>query len=276
MLAFMHKDDYIVEGNPVHRISFCAFLDVLGFSARIRESYAQENGDSLLQEFHSTFAEVTSTLRDQAKESRLYYKSFSDNVLLAIPSHSPDMESESGNILLATSEYQFRMALKGFFVRGGISVGELFIDENSVYGGALIDAYELESKIAVNPIVVLCRDTEKLVNEHLSYYADEWAPQRRILLANQDGRYFINYLDECIRETWDGLELDIESLAQHRDRIQDALTRYSSQPAVFAKFSWLSAYHNYFCDSVTSFPGYNENLKINSKLMTVSFTRIGK
>ncbi|MDB5762001.1 MAG: hypothetical protein JWQ21_996, partial [Herminiimonas sp.] len=119
------KNDYMQAGKPVHRLSFCAFLDVLGFSARIRESYKDKSSNKLLQEFHAVFGKLISELESQSRDSRLYYKSFSDNVLLAVPRYSPDMESESGNILIATSEYQFQLALKGFFVRGGISVGPL-------------------------------------------------------------------------------------------------------------------------------------------------------
>jgi hypothetical protein len=269
-------NNYIEGTKPVHRLSFCAFLDVLGFSARISESYTLGTGNNLLQEFHSTFGEVTSKLKDQAKDAPLYYKSFSDNVLLAIPRYSHDMESESGNILLATSEYQFQMALKGFFVRGGISLGRLFIDDNSVYGGALVDAYELESKVAVNPIVVLCKNTEKLVKKHLTYYADEWAPQRRILLINSDGHYFINYLDECIIDSGEDLTLDADSLLLHKKQITNSLSKYAHQPAVFAKFSWLAAYHNYFCESVAAYPEYSKKLKISSKLMTVKFSQLEK
>lgn len=69
------------------------------------------------------------------------------------------------------------MALQGFFIRGGLSVGTLFVDDNCVYGEALIDAYELESKVAVNPIVILCENTMKLVDHHIGYYHGESAPQ---------------------------------------------------------------------------------------------------
>lgn len=268
------KNFYMKAGKPAHELSYCAFLDILGFSARTRESYQNKSHDALLREFHETFAEVTAELKNQTTYSPLYYKSFSDNVLLAVPRYSDDMESEFGNILVATSEYQFRMALKGFFVRGGLAVGPLFIDDNSVYGEALIAAYELESKVAVNPIVVLSDETAKLVNKHLTYYAGELAPQRRALLVNSDGRYFINYLDECILETDDGWELDLESLCQHREQIHRSLAKYAEQPAVFAKFSWLSAYHNYFCETVSTCPGYSDDLKVSSDLMTVKFKRL--
>ncbi|WP_321897185.1 hypothetical protein [Burkholderia cepacia] len=80
------------------------------------------------------------------------------------------------------------MALKGFFIRGGLAVDQLFMDENSVYGAALLEAYRLESKVAVNPVVVLCDQTMKLVDQHIGYYCGEIAPQLRHVLKGPDGR----------------------------------------------------------------------------------------
>ncbi|WP_416242652.1 hypothetical protein ACLSSQ_10595 [Azospira sp. APE16] len=270
------KDDYLENGQPVHRLSYCAFLDVLGFSARIRASYKDKTANKLLRQFHAIFERRINRLKSEVDESLLYFKSFSDNVLLAHPRFSHDMESEFGFILWSISEYQFEMALQGFFIRGGLSVGNLFVDDNSVYGEALIDAYELESKVAVNPIVVLCDNTMKFVDHHIGYYYGESSPQVRHVLVNADGRYFINYLSECILETDDGEELHADSLHKHKEQIELALSLYADQAAVFAKFSWLSAYHNYFCESVSSYPGYSDALKIDSELATVKFKTLVK
>ena len=60
-------------------------------------------------------------------------------------------------------------------------------------------------------------------------------------------------------------------LEKHKDQIELALAQYVKQPAFFAKFSWLSAYHNYFCDSVSSYPGYSDKLKVQSELATLKF-----
>lgn len=270
------KNDYFEAEQPVHRLSYCAFLDVLGFSERIRASYKNKTANELLRQFHSIFNTRISQLKSDVNESLLYFKSFSDNVLLAHPRSSSDMEGEFGFILWSISEYQFEMALQGFFIRGGLSVGNLFVDDNSVYGEALIDAYELESKVAVNPIVVLCDNTMKLVDLHLGYYGGEYAPQIRHVLVNGDGRYFINYLSECLLETDYGEELNAKSLGKHKEQIELALSLYAEQPAVFAKFSWLSAYHNYFCESISSYPGYSDNLKVSSELATVKFRTLVK
>lgn len=265
------KDDYLKNGQPVQRLSYRAHLDILGFSARIRASYKDGTADELLRQFHAIFEKRINQLESDVHESLLYFKSFSDNVLLAHPCFSHDMESEFGFILWSISEFQLEMALQGFFIRGGLSVGNLFVDDNSVYGEALIDAYELESKVAVNPIVVLCNQTMKLVDQHLGYYQAGSAPQLRDVLVNADGRYFINYLSECIFDTDGGMELHVSSLRKHKEQIEHALSLYAGQPAVFAKFSWLSAYHNHFCESVSSYPGYSDMLRIDNTLATVRF-----
>jgi hypothetical protein len=270
------KTDYFSAGKPVHRLSYCAFLDVLGFSERIRTSYKDGTANTLLESFHKILAKSIAQLKKDTDESMLYFKSFTDNVVLAHPRFSDDMESEFGFILWLIREYQFQMALKGFFIRGGVAVDQLFMDENSVYGMALLTAHDLESKVAVNPIVVLCDNTMKLVDKHIGYYSGDAAPQVRDVLKGPDGRYFLNYLAECIIEGNDREFLDAESLRRHKKQVESALETYASIPAVFSKFAWLAAYHNYFCDTVSGYPEYNEAMKVSATVCAMQFQRITK
>ncbi|MCA2998054.1 MAG: hypothetical protein ING75_05560 [Rhodocyclaceae bacterium] len=145
------KEDYFEGGLPVHKTSYCAFLDVLGFSERIRASEAKGEANKTLQEFHAIFSKRLKKLKEEHDESLQYFKSFSDNILLAHPQFSQDMESEFGFILDSICQYQLDMSIRGYFIRGGLAVGALFMDENSVYGQALLDAYRLETQVAVNP-----------------------------------------------------------------------------------------------------------------------------
>jgi hypothetical protein len=268
------KDDYFENGSPVHRTSYCAFLDVLGFSDRIGESFKEKKGNQLLQAFHEILSKQIKSLKENTDESLLYFKSFTDNVILAHPRFSDDLESEFGFILWALSEYQFEMARHGFFIRGGLSVGDLFVDENSVYGPALIEAYGLESKTAINPIVVLSNDVMGLVLHHCSYYQGEAAPQNRDVLVNSDGRFFINYLAECILDTGDSYDVSWSALKQHKRQVESALNKYRHLPAIFSKFSWLAAYHNYFCEGVSAYPGFTESVRISKKLASVQFRQL--
>lgn len=265
------QDFYLKKGNPVHHKSYCAFLDILGSTNRIRASYEKGTANDLLQEFHAILKKWVMKFDDVSHETPLFYKTFSDNLLFAHPQFSQDMEAEFGTILSVICEYQLEMTLSGFFIRGGLSIGELFMDENSVYGEALIDAYDLESKVAVNPIVVLSDSVMRLVNDHLRYYGDN-APQYGDILVNSDGRYFINYLSEC-RE---GEYLDTNKLMRHKKQIERSLLQYVEESAVFAKYSWLAAYHNHFCDSVSMYSEYTSELKVSGELMAVKFKMLEK
>ena len=270
------KIDYFSAGKPVHRLSYCAFLDVLGFSERTHASYKDGSADKLLESFQKILAKSIAQIKERADESMLYFKSFTDNVVLAHPRFSDDMESEFGFILWSINEYQFQMALKGFFIRGGMAVDQLFMDENSVYGAALLEAYHLESKVAVNPIVVLCDNTMKLVDMHIGYYSGEVAPQIRSVLKGPDGRYFLNYLTESIIEGDDREYLNAKSLRLHKKQIESALKNYAAVLTVFSKFSWLAAYHNYFCDTVSGYSEYEDSLKVSAKIAGIHFQRLTK
>src|SRR5690606_5178640 len=98
----------------------------------------------------------------------------------------------------------------------------------------------------------------------------------RDVLKGPDGRYFLNYLTECIIEGDDREYLDAKSLRRHKKQVESALKAYASTPAVFSKFSWLAAYHNYFCDTVSDYPEYNEAMKVSATVYAVQFQQIIK
>ena len=62
-----------------------------------------------------------------------------------------------------------RLISKGYFFRGGIKFGNIFYDkkENMIFGPAISEAYELESKYAKYPRVLI---EENLAKEILSFH----------------------------------------------------------------------------------------------------------
>ena len=263
------------DGNPIHKLSYCAFLDVLGFSALISESFEQGKENELLKNFHAEISKRIETMNSDSENSLIFFKSFTDNIVIAHPQFSPDLESEFGFILWSITKLQYQMALKAFFIRGGLSCSALFMDENSVYGPALIESYKLESKIAVNPLVVLSDDVKKLVLHHVNYYSSiKESPQNQDIWVNTDGNFFINYLSESIIDTGDSLEIDWDSLNIHKANIEENLDKYYSEPTIFSKYVWLASYHNQFCSSVKRYSGYKSSVKISTKKYKVKFSRL--
>lgn len=91
-------------------------------------------------------------------EERVEHATFSDNVCNSFP-YDPDRIQHVINALAAI---QYGLALQGFWLRGALTVGELYHDHEIVFGPALVRAHHLESKIANSPRILIDRDCKEL------------------------------------------------------------------------------------------------------------------
>lgn len=173
-------------------------------------------------------------------------KAFTDNVVIGYPI-SNDAEPEIGNAVNFAMAFQFTMALKGFFVRGAISIGMACIDEIVVAGDALLDAYDAETSRARDPRIILTQSAKEAVKSHLEYYADQaYAPQTRAILRDSDGQWFVSYLEEVLIADNEVGPFYNEFLA-HKAVVEANLTKYAEDPLIFSKYAWVAGYHNAFC-----------------------------
>lgn len=222
------------------------FLDLLGFSDRMKAAGGDPAAaNALLQEYSRV---MTPALRVfEEKHSDLFqYKGFTDNFVLATPLRDGlHPEGRFGTILRQVSDFQLQLALAGWFVRGGIAVGHFFMDQRLVFGPALLEAYDLEWRVARDPRVVLSADCKDWARSFLEFYLDkEDAPQNSYLLIDVDGHAFVNYLDSV------GLDYRSpaveEMVARHKLRVEAALRRFSSSPHIWNKYRWLAEYHDFW------------------------------
>jgi hypothetical protein len=97
-------------------------------------------------------------------------KIFSDNFIIAIQKDNGDDISESIKRTLVVEIASFVQCISykyGLLTRGSIAIGDLFINENFVCGKVLVDAYCLESEIAIYPrIVIKEQDASLLLNSN--------------------------------------------------------------------------------------------------------------
>ena len=198
-------------------------------------------------------------------------KVFTDNILLGYPLHSNELLHAEPEVFLAATHiahYQLEMAREGFFIRGGISMGPLFIDDYIAYGPALNDAYEMEHKIARDPRVVVGPTMRQLLLEQLGRHSPaERALQNRDFLVDPDGQIFIHYLSGCLGESQEGSQdVDRETLGLHKQHIEKSLLEFVANPTVWAKYSWLACYHDYTVREWVEQGWLDSDLYIDSKL----------
>ena len=76
-----------------------------------------------------------------------------------------------------------------FWLRGGVTIGELFIDDTVVWGPGLVEAYNIESKVANYPRVIVSKDVLFAYNncerKSLNLYA--------FIKEDIDGLWYIDY-----------------------------------------------------------------------------------
>lgn len=132
---------------------YVAYMDILGYKDYLKtkpeesEQYLQTILDAINHVKESTTVFKKTSEQFQI-EGELKYKVFSDNILLCLPFEQSENEIRRATVfLIMVASIQRGLALShGLLVRGGVTLGDLFINDDIVFGQGLVDAVELESK----------------------------------------------------------------------------------------------------------------------------------
>lgn len=244
------------------RRSVVLFLDILGYT-ELAQASNPEALNHLWTALREAGAVLTGEMTSHIWPPPYSIRVFTDNIVIGwpIPEHPlhGDGESQLGNTFLNVAQYQLDMAVRGYFVRGGIAVGDVFIDDTTVFGPALIDAYRIESDIAVHPRVVLSEEATQMAQEHTKYYGPPAsAPQNNELLIDVDGRCFVNYLAAytgCFDDPTEGRAELRKKMRCHKREIVSRLEKYEKHRRVWDKYAWAARYHNHVASKLFSTDG---------------------
>ncbi len=163
-------------------------------------------------------------------------------------------------MLYRLGEFQLQMTLSGFFVRGAVAIGEIYMDDDIVFGPALIEAHKAEQKKARDPRIILTESARDQQYVKLNAAMPE-GREHDVLLKDVDGQLFINYLQKAVEFEHDVGDYASEYLKKHRDHIHKRLTRFVIEPYIWSKYYWCATYHNFFCMGRTEFKDFIINLE---------------
>lgn len=253
----------------LYRNRAVAFLDVLGFKQKLNEfeleaksNHIPENDDAVnangkyISQKANDFINTFKLAISQLDEKKYRYYLFSDNI--CITSIEDTSASDLQDLLLVIAKLYFEFAKRGYFLRGGIDYG-LFIDEETLaLGNPLANAYELETKKAVYPRIVL---SQNLVDEFQGY-----DPQ-----GEKQFDYF--YSDALIKDSCEIKFLNVflqvfqsdyredreAFFARFKTVILENLHANKSNEAVFVKYKWLADQFNEFIDLFTEKLAYMDS-----------------
>lgn len=259
------------DGKPVLKPSVLLLMDVLGYREIAKQAVKDKKQQQFVTDIFQALTEGRNwiegphleTTKKIVPKDNYALKTFTDNIVVGYPILN-DAESEIGNAISFAMEFQFTMALKGFFVRGAISLGMACIDEIVVAGDALLDAYDAEISRARDPRIILTQSAKAAVKSHLSYYSDQaYAPQTREILRDSDGQWFVNYLEEVLIADNEVGPFYNEFLI-HKAVVEANLAKYAEDPLIFSKYAWVAGYHNAFCQRYENW--FSNEHMINTEL----------
>lgn len=205
--------------NPNFRQYFVAFLDVLGFSQMVAAELVDQ-GQGYLAKLFRCHQSAAVIFRDDVNCQIIQ---FSDSIVVAMPYDGARFKWFASRV----ADYQRLLLDEGLLCRGGIAIDNHFSNGSFTFSAGLIRAYEIESKAARYPRVVVSPDVLDLVYPNRN-------TDPSFLIKEDDGLLFVDYLGLTRRKR--------PTLLQNA--VRDLVARLSTHgnPSVREKGHWLAAY----------------------------------
>jgi hypothetical protein len=224
-------------GDAILRPCALLFIDLLGVS----QMATGDDADAHLVELSRFLRKPVGDFL--SPESPWLAAFFSDTLVILDPfSERVDPEVTLMGLALQAAWVQVNLAMAGFFLRGALTVGKAHLENDLLFGPALVEAYELERRSAVHPRIVL---SEKAVGL-LKFTTSARGPDEGgYLRVEQDGSVFIDYLDILV----DDAEDPVPALESHRDMVRAKLVEFRVDGRLWDKYRWVAEYHDSYCRS---------------------------
>ena len=229
-----------------------AFIDVLGSSKRIKND--SENSLNIVHAVYDNVINSRDELYDNENIKKLkpIVKIYSDNIVIAVPTKEKNGYSAFISIAILSCLIQQEFLKYKYLVRGGISMGSFFVDDTMLWGDALLDAYYIESDVAIYPRIVIHPKTIAKLDLALNPERQKWIKQ------DADGLFFVDYMQETVFKT-----NYLEILLYRIDECEEMLLEILGDTKLEQKIHWHTTYLLSKIDIYS--PEYTEALKYKLK-----------
>lgn len=237
----------------------CLFIDILGFKSWIDASNGSKTASSSTKSgsspevtvdfLHRVLSLVSSARAKEMPGASVSVtgskqaSQFSDSLVVSYQVNEPGaIFSMLYDILLL----QVELIQRGVLIRGAVTLGKLFHDEDLVFGPALVEAAELE-KLAMYPRVILDKDI--LTRGSVDMHGAPDNTLRKLLKQDLDGMFYLDYFGVSAGE----FDADVAGLAGHLIALRDIVKRMSyltRNPSIRLKHSWMRQKFNFVAEQI--------------------------
>lgn len=212
-----------------------AYIDILSGKKLIQEDNFDNNLNKVT-EIYQCAKNIINTAIEGNLACSIDFKIFSDNILLTL---TPEISDEKMidisiyNFLSVLAFIQMKALERNILLRGGLTVGEICINETFAWGKGLLAAIELEEKYAIFPRIIIDNEAKKVINDVIVKDPGKIF----YILPDVDGWLFIDYLS-C----WGNRNID--AIRKHLIFINEEIKKEQKNSSVMQKLLFQASYCN--------------------------------
>lgn len=232
----------------LNKKNFLVYMDILGFKQKLQEYIDEDMADFLSLEFNVykdlciDFEKIKK--REYFQETKTQI--FSDLTLWL----TPEQDNTYINLqrimdhIDSITLIQKQLLDSDIIIRGCITYGDMYVDDNIVYGEALVNAHECESKEVCYPVVVVDQSIMDYLNN-----VNQSEEHREIVSVIK--RYLTDFNHKFHYVDYLGLHLYLipmlfeQMVKKHKELIEQSIPKYKDNPNILNKYLWLKEYHNH-------------------------------
>lgn len=229
------------------------FIDILGFKEKV-DNCNEDN--SQITNIYNVLSIMKNHFYKNKDLKRIH---FSDSIVISFNAE------EHGAILDIIGSIQSlvkKIVNEGFLLRGGITVGNVYHDDDFIYGPAMNKAYYLESKIAKNPRIIIDPEIIELSKNNMPEFFNEGMEEYiyNYISIDSDDNHYIDYFKKGVDTFWEINDNDKRYVDKLNEIIQQGLKIPDKE--INSKYIWMRDKHN---DLI-------KNLKSNTQIKGEIFT----
>lgn len=220
------------------------FLDILGWGNIVDESAKIENFELLQKIANVAYnaKDMSENLNSEVSDFRFTrVTNFSDSLVISLSIN--DIYPQRLEFFL--HPLIFAALNAGMFIRGGITLGKIYHDNNMVFGPALNRAYKLESAKdkAIYPRIILDDNVVEICSKDRIEFLQKW---RKI----DDDYYFYDFIYtittfQYMTESFEKNKIIYkENIELIKNTIERGLKTHFANERVYPKYQWLGKYFN--------------------------------
>lgn len=230
------------------------FLDILGFRYIIDKTVDKDiDKEDDIEKLYSSLEEIGDFCKNKLKgeDYSVRVTQFSDSIIVSFLN---DNNVTLLNLIRTIQELIIKLVNKGILCRGAISYGKLIHNPKVIFGPALNEAYETESKAAMYPRVILDKSIIELGKERTqTKLFKEFITSEEMILSylkqDTDEKFYINYFPNDIGSY--RYSTNIQSYLANLRTIIINGSRFT-KPDLKVKYGWMKNKYNTLLDTLKS------------------------